>query len=91
MYEDPDAASGEVQEAVTALTSQLVLARLKGDVDHDGRVSTADSAALLRYSAEMDDLDETQLDGADINGDGAADTKDAALVLQYAAEKVSAF
>ena len=91
VYEDPDAASGEVQEAVTALTSQLVLARLKGDVDHDGRVSTADSAALLRYSAEMDDLDETQLDGADINGDGAADTKDAALVLQYAAEKVSAF
>ncbi len=89
--ENPEANAVEVQKAVTDLTNELVLARRKGDVDHDGSVSTKDSAELLRYNAELEELDETQLEGADVNGDGAADTKDTVLILQYAAEKISTF
>ena len=74
-----------------ALTSVVVLARLRGDVDNDGDITTGDSAALLRYNAELDSLDEAALDGADVNGDGVADTKDAVLILQYASEKISEF
>ena len=69
----------------------VVQARLRGDVDRDGKVDTNDSAELLRYNAELSDLDAEQLDGADVNGDGVADTKDAVLILQYSAEKIAAF
>lgn len=89
--EDPDAVAARINEATTALTTALTKVRLKGDIDSDGNVTTKDSSALLRYNAEMSDLDEAQLEGADVNGDGSADTKDAVLILQYASERISAF
>ena len=91
VYDDEDATAQEVNEATTALTNELVKARLKGDVDSDGSVSTSDSTALLRYNAEMDELNEEQLDGADVNGDGVADTNDAVLILQKKKKKISSF
>lgn len=89
--ENADATQAEVDQAVEALTSVVVLARLKGDVDNDGTITTDDSTALLRYNAELDGLDARAVEGADVNGDGAADTKDAVLILQYTAEKISEF
>lgn len=91
VYNDADATQAEVSAAAEELTSVIVKARLRGDVDRDGRVNTNDSTALLRYNAELDDLDAEQIEGADVNGDGAADTKDAVLILQYSAEKIAAF
>lgn len=91
VYDDVDAVQSEVSAATEALAEELVKARLLGDVDGDGQVATGDSAVLLRYNAEMDNLDAGQLDSADVNGDGKADTKDATLILQYAAEKIAAF
>ena len=91
VYDDADAVQAEVSAAAEALTKEIVKARLLGDVDKDGKVATSDSAALLRYNAEMDNLDAEQLEGADVNGDGKVDTKDAALILQYASEKIQAF
>lgn len=91
VYNDEDATAQEVSQAAMDLTNELVKARLKGDVDGDGAVSTSDSADLLRYAAEMSSLDAQQMEGADVNGDGTADTKDAVLILQYSAEKISAF
>ena len=91
VYKDADASQAEVSAATQELTNALVKARLRGDVDRDGRVDTSDSAALLRYSAEMADLDAEQIEGADVNGDGVADTKDAVRILQYAAEEIAAF
>ena len=91
VYGDEDATAQEVSQAAEALTSELVKARLKGDVDGNGMVDTGDSADLLKYAAEMSSLDAQQLEGADVNGDGAVDTKDASLILQYAAERISAF
>lgn len=91
VFENENADQEAVSAATKALTEELVKARLKGDVDGNGSVDTKDSAALLKYNAELADLDESQQKGADVNGDGTADTKDAALILQYAAEKISEF
>lgn len=91
VYDNDDAVQAEVSAATEALTKEIVKARLLGDVDSDGQVATSDSTALLRYNAEMDNLNAEQLEGADVNGDGKADTKDATLILQYASEKIQAF
>ena len=91
VYDDDDAVQSEVNEAVKTLTLKVAEARLIGDVDGDGAVTTSDSAAVLKASAEMATLDAEAEASADVNGDGAADTSDAALILQYAAEKIAAF
>ena len=91
VYDNANATQTEVNAATQTLTLEIVKARLKGDVDRDGRVSTKDSAEVLKYSAELAGLTGEQLEGADVNGDGQVDTKDAALILQYTAEKISAF
>lgn len=91
VYDDDDAVQSEVNEAVKTLTLKLADARLLGDVDGDGAVTTSDSASLLAASAELTTLSEEAEASADVNGDGAADTSDAALILQYAAEKITAF
>lgn len=91
VYDDADAVQAEVSAATEALARELVKARLLGDVDRDGKVATGDSAALLRYNAELSDLSAEQLESADVNKDGKVDTKDAVLILQYASEKIAAF
>ena len=91
VYDDPDAVQSEVNAAVKTLTLKVAEARLLGDVDGDGDVTTADSAAVLRSAAEITSLSADAAASADVNGDGAADTSDAVLILQYAAEAISAF
>lgn len=91
VYDNDDALQNEINEAVKTLTLKVAEARLKGDVDGDGTVTTSDSAALLAASAELTDLDAEAAASADVNGDGTADTSDAVLILQYAAEKIAAF
>lgn len=91
VWNNEDAPQKEVNDVTEALTKEIVKARRKGDVDADGRVDTGDSAALMKYSAELSNLDEGQKECADVNGDGTVDTKDAVLILQYAAEKITAF
>ena len=91
VYEDEDATQSEVSASVRELTRKLADARLLGDVDGDGNISTGDTAAVLKASAEMISLSGTEKASADVNGDGSADTKDAVLILQYASEKTDAF
>ena len=91
VYDNTDALQDDVDAAVRALTRKVADARLLGDVDNDGEVTTADSAALLAASAELTELDADAAAAADVNGDGVADTGDAALILEYAAEKVAGF
>lgn len=91
VYDNEDAVQSEVNEAVKTLTLKVAQARLKGDVDGDGTVTTADSAAVLAASAERTELDAKGAASADVNGDGEVNTSDAVLILQYASEKISAF
>ena len=91
VYDNKDAAQDAINEAVKTLTLKVAEARLLGDVNGDGRVTTSDSSALLRGAAELDTLSADAAASADVNGDGKADTGDAVLILQYAAEKIAAF
>ena len=91
VYDNTDALQDDVDAAVRALTRKVADARLLGDVDNDGEVTTADSAALLAASAEITSLDADAAAAADVNGDDVADTNDAVLILQYAVEKVASF
>lgn len=91
VYDNEDAVQSEVNEAVKKLTLKVAQARLKGDVNGDGTVTTGDGAAILAASAERTELDAEAAASADVNGDGEVNTSDAVLILQYAAEKISAF
>ncbi len=91
VYENDDALQDEIDEAVKALTLKVADARLIGDVDGDGSVTTGDSAVLLLYAAEAAELSADQSASADVNRDGSVDTGDAVMILQYVAEKIAAF
>lgn len=66
-------------------------ARLLGDVNGDGKVDTADSALLLKYTAELTDLSQENLDAADVNRDQKQDTKDVTQILKLSAEIIDSF
>ena len=91
VYKNEDASQDAVDEAVTTLTRKVAEARLLGDVNGDGRITTDDSRAVLRSAAEFDTLSSVDALSADVNGDGVADTSDAVKILQYTAEKIAAF
>lgn len=91
VYADDNAVQKAVDTAVKTLTLKVADARLKGDVNGDGEVTTSDSAELLKYAAELSELDDAASESADVNEDGSVDTNDAAQIMQYAAEKIASF
>ena len=91
VYDKEDADASDVGEAVKKLVEEILKARLLGDVDGNGSVDSADSAIVLKYAAEAQELDEVQSKAADVNHDGAADSSDAAAILQFAAEMTEGF
>ena len=91
VYDQEDADTATVGEAVKSLVDEILKARLMGDVDGNGAVDSADSAEVLRAAAEAQTLDEMQSLAADVNGDGASDSSDAAEILLYAAEGSTGF
>ena len=91
VYNNENAVQDTVNKAAVTLTQKVAQARLMGDVNNDGMVSTGDSAVLLSAAAELAELDAVSAESADVNGDGAADTNDAVVILQFAAEKTAAF
>ena len=52
-YDNDDAVQNEVNAAVRTLTLKLAEARLLGDVDNDGAVTTSDITSFLAASAEL--------------------------------------
>ena len=87
VYDNADAVQSEINAAVKSLTLKIAAARLLGDVNGDGAVTTSDSVSVLAATAELTSLDADATASADVNGDGVADTLDAAVILQTAAEK----
>jgi len=51
--------------------------------DETDAISAFDAAMILRYSANLDGLDENQLLAADVNNDQAVNSFDAAQILQF--------
>ena len=62
-----------------------VKAKHYGDANLDGKVNTGDSTLILKYCADMVELNEEQLHYADANHDGKVNTGDATRILRYAA------
>ena len=62
-----------------------------GDVNLDDKINTLDAVYVLKYSADMTELDEKQRLAADTNYDGTVNTADAVLILKYAAGMISSF
>ena len=91
VYDKENVSPAEVGEAVKSLVDEILKARLLGDVDGNGAVDSADSAEVLKYVAETQEIDEVQSKAADVNRNGAADSTDAAAILGYAAEQAAGF
>lgn len=57
---------------------------LRGDVDQNGKVNTADARMILRHTVSLDALSEETIIFADVDSDGAVKTADARLSLRMA-------
>ena len=62
-----------------------------GDVNGDGEINFLDAIMVLRYDAEIIELEESQLKVADVNGDGEVNFLDAIMILRYDAEIIDSF
>lgn len=91
VYEEDSASQGDMETALNALINEILEVRILGDVNADEQVDSADAREVLRYSAEMSELSQEQLDAADVNRDEAADSSDAEMILQYTAEVITEF
>ncbi len=87
--QDEDAVQSRITEALNNLLKECMEARILGDVDENGTVDTADSAKILRYSAELETFTDEQIMIGDVNGDQVTDSADAERILQFAAEKTA--
>lgn len=62
---------------------------LLGDVDMNGRVTSADARLALRCSAQLETLNQQQLVMADVNYDGVITAADARIIQQLAAHLIN--
>ena len=91
---------GTYQASVTILDSQNNKAQLYGDavtcidienlligdVDNNGKITSADARLALRASAKIEDMDARQLICADMNRDGKITSADARMILRKSAK-----
>ena len=66
-------------------------APLYGDVNCDGKITTADASLLLRAVVGLETLRSCQALNADTNCDGALTAEDAVLILRYVVGLIDAF
>lgn len=58
---------------------------VKGDLNADGVITSADSVMLARYLADLTDLTDKQILAADVNGDGTVTSADSVLLARFLA------
>lgn len=85
-----DSKLDEIAKAVVVSTMSVcgvdyVETVVKGDVNGDGKITTADARDALRAAARLENLNEEQKKAADINGDGKVTTTDARTILRKSA------
>ena len=56
-----------------------------GDIDGDGRITASDARKVLRYSAQLEELEIGQIGAADANGKNGVTSADARKILRIAA------
>ncbi len=78
-----------VPQIISSYTAEL--SYVIGDVTDDGETDNLDAAYILRYDAELTELDAYQLAVGDVNGDGEVDSLDASQILKHDAGLVKLF
>ena len=79
--------TAETTCAITVTKPPLAL----GDVDGNGGINTADALAVLKYVANLIDLDDNAKKLADVNGDNKVNTSDALDILKKIANLIDKF
>ena len=64
---------------------------IKGDVNSDGNITSADALMVLKYAAGKITLTDTQIQAADVNGSSSVTSADALEILKFAAGKITSF
>lgn len=62
---------------------KIYAANKLGDVDGDGKVTSADSRLVLRYSIGLEKFNNNQKKAADFDKDGKINSEDARLIMRY--------
>ena len=71
------------QQAVYIQTERNNDSYMYGDLDGDGKITSADSLLVLRQSVNLEDFDDVHKALADVDGDGNITSADALEVLRY--------
>ncbi len=74
------------QNGVCTHCGKQDLSILKGDLNDDREITSADAVLLARYLADLLELNEKQLLAADISNDGEITSADAVLLARHLAE-----
>ena len=83
---------GEVIEIVADTEDgSITFTLLLGDANLDGKITSADAAAILRAVVGLSDLAVEGAINADVDGNGEVTAADAALILQYVVGLIDAF
>lgn len=90
-YLDDDDVVTEAEITYTVDGSITFDAPLYGDVNCDGKITTADASLLLRAVVGLETLRSRQALNADTNCDGALTAEDAVLILRYVVGLIDAF
>ena len=69
----------------------VLVPTLYGDVNVDGRVSTADAALILRALVGLNELSIQNMLNAEVDGDGTVTAADAAMILRHIVGLIDAF
>lgn len=69
--------------SANSLSAEPSAAVVYGDIDNDGKATSADSLAALRNSVGLDYFTETQKSVADVDKDGKVTSADALRILRY--------
>lgn len=71
---------------VSSFSADIVIFdQLKGDVNSDGKITAVDARLVLRHSASLEFLTDSNLVAADVNNDNKVTALDARYILRYSA------
>ena len=71
------------QQAVYIQAEHSADVYIYGDIDNDGKITSADSLLILRQSVNLENFDDIHKELADVDGDGVITSADALEVLRY--------
>lgn len=86
-YQDQTEENVSFTEGNVTKDFTLSLAPVKGDVNGDGDITTADAVAIVNIALSENEPTAEQLAVADLNGDGQITTADAVALVQLALEQ----